>query len=99
MELVELSPFSVFCAILGVTETDGYARQEHAAVARRFQMSDQDLSDYLDEHGLTTGDLCDGSFDLEGARLDIKVAPEGISRVELARTLYEEFRAEQDGVG
>ncbi len=91
-ELLELSPFSVFCATLGITETDGYARQEHAAVARRFDLSDGELHDYLETNGLSKRDLNQGEFDLESARLDMKVAPEGISRLELARTLFEEFR-------
>ena len=91
-ELLELSPFSVFCAILGITETDGYARQEHAAVARRFDMSDGELHDYLEANGLSKRDLNQGEFDLESARLDMKVAPKGISRLELARTLFEELR-------
>ncbi|MEE9279049.1 MAG: hypothetical protein V3V67_02630 [Myxococcota bacterium] len=91
-ELLELSPFSVFCAILGITATDGYARQEHTAVARRFAMSDEELHEYLAASGLLEPDLSDGEFDLESARLDMKVAPEGISRIELARTLFDELR-------
>ncbi len=91
-ELLELSPFSVFCAILGITATDGYARQERTAVARRFGMSDEELRGYLDANGLSKPDLSDGEFDLESARLDMKVAPEGISRIELARTLFEELQ-------
>lgn len=91
-ELLELTPFSVFCAILGITETDGYARQEHTAVAKRFGMSDSELREYRAAKGLSESDLKSGEFDLASARLDMKVAPQGISRMELARTLFEELR-------
>jgi hypothetical protein len=91
-ELCELSPFSVFCALyLGITETDGYADQPRRQVAERFGLSDEDLEAYLGEHRLCADDLESADFDLEGARIDIKVAPEGISRTELARTLFEEL--------
>ncbi len=98
-ELLELSPFSVFCALLGITETEGYARQEHAAVARRFDLSDEDLRDYLDANGLSKSDLRRADFDLESARLDMKVAPVGISRIELARTLFQELAECEGGAG
>ena len=90
-ELLELSPFSVFCALLGITQREGYARQERAAVARRFDMSDDELRQYLEANGLSTSDFRNADFDLESARLDMKVAPKGISRIELARTLYQEL--------
>ena len=98
-ELLELSPFSVFCALLGITETEGYARQEHAAVAKRFDLSDEDLRDYLDANGLSKSDLRRADFDLESARLDMKVAPLGISRIELARTLFQELAGCEGGAG
>ncbi len=92
-ELCELAPFSVFCALyLGITEEDGYARPDPRAVARRFDLSDAELQGYLEEHGLTAEDLDEADFDLESARLDIQVAPEGISRVELARSIFAEAR-------
>ena len=34
--------------------------------------------------------------DLESARLDIRVAPTGVSRVELARTMWRELRCETE---
>ncbi len=86
----------MFCALLGITQTEGYARQEHAAVARRFDLSDEDLRGYLEANGLSKSDLRRADFDLESARLDMKVAPAGISRIELARTLFQEL-AECEG--
>ncbi|MFQ5515317.1 MAG: hypothetical protein ACE5FG_12900 [Myxococcota bacterium] len=93
-ELCELSPFSVFCALhLGITDTDGYADPSRSAVCRRFGLDPDQLEAYLVEHGLRPEDLHRAGFDQESARYDIEVAPEGISRVELARTLFEELRA------
>ena len=41
---------------------------------------------------MAADDIVHSGFDLPGAQVDIMVAPEGISRRELARPLYEEFR-------
>ncbi len=91
-ELREMSPFSVFCALhLGITDTDGYSRQDLTAVARRFSSSPEDLQDYLRANRLRQEDLRAAKFDLASAQLDIQVAPEGISRTELARTLFMEL--------
>jgi hypothetical protein len=92
-ELCELTPFSIFCALhLGITEQNGYSPQGHEAVARRFSLSREELQAFLEEHALDPGSLQRAGFDAESARLDIQVAPQGISRVELARTLFEEIR-------
>jgi hypothetical protein len=91
-ELCTLSPFSVFCALhLGITEDDGYARQERACVARRFGLSPEQLDEYLAEHRLRDQDLRAIGFELASARLDMQVAPTGISRMELARGWFEEL--------
>jgi len=93
-ELSELGPFSVFCALyLGITEDDGYREPRLGPVAARFGLSDGELTSWLEAHGLDESAVRGSGFDLEGACLDIEVAPEGISRVELARTLYREFEA------
>jgi hypothetical protein len=93
---MELTPFSVFCALhLGITETDGYAPQDAATVARRFGLDTERLQAYLEEHRIRREDLESADFNSSAALLDIQVAPEGISRTELARTLFEEIRAAQ----
>jgi hypothetical protein len=93
-ELVELSPFSVFCALwLGITATDDFALAGLEAVAARFGLAREALDAYLREHELRAEDLRRARFDLESARLDIRVAPAGISRLELARTYWQELRA------
>lgn len=92
-ELSELTPFSIFCALyLGITERNGYAPQNREAVARRFSLSRDEFHAFLEEHALDPGSLSRAGFDAESARLDIRVAPAGISRVELARTIFDELR-------
>ena len=93
-ELCELSPFSVFCALyLGITQNDSYAPAGADTVRRRFGLSDTEFKDYLETQGLTGEDLRRSGLDLESARFDIEVAPPGVSRTELARTLFSEFCA------
>lgn len=92
-ELCELSPFSVFCALhLGITERNGFVPPQRTEVARRFGLEPAELDAYLEAQQLRADDLERVDFDLESARLDIRVAPEGISRAELARTMFEELR-------
>ena len=96
-ELVELSPFSVFCTLyLGITQTQGYAEMDLGRVARQFNLRPDELGDYLQAHLIAGEHLRKADFDGEAARFDIKVAPEGISRLELGRTLFEEFRHDRD---
>ena len=95
-ELCTLSPFSAFCAAhLGITATDGFARPSLAAAAERFGMSRDELAAYLEEERLCSGALRAAGFDLPGAVLDMRVAPDGISRTELARTHFEDLRRVQ----
>jgi hypothetical protein len=93
-ELCELSPLSAFCGVyLGIAEDDGYRPTALPTVAKRFGISEEELLEYLDEHDLGADCLHESEFDLESAQLDIKVAPEGVSRMELARTLLQEYEA------
>ncbi len=92
-ELTQVSPFSVFCSLyLWITERDGFRQQNVRQLAERFEMSDDDFAAYLETEGLSADAVSSRDFDLSSARLDIEVAPEGVSRIELARTLYEEFQ-------
>ena len=93
-ELCELSPLSAFCAVyLGITEEDGHRPAGLPAVAKRFDVAEDELLAYLEEHDLSHDCVHESDFDLESARLDIQVAPDGVSRLELARTLFEEYSA------
>jgi hypothetical protein len=85
--------FMLFCAYhLGITPSDGYHKPHLEEVARRFSMSPKEIKNLLQEFELTEESIRGTSFDLTGAQLDIRVAPEGISRVEIARELFEEYQ-------
>jgi hypothetical protein len=86
----------MFCALhLGITADEGWAEPDPERVAQRFELTREELDLYLREHRLTPEELDAAEFDLESARLDMKVAPEGISRLELARTLFDEVKSQQ----
>lgn len=89
--------FSLFCSYhLGVTPEDGYQKPSLGETARRFGVNPDELKGLLTQHGLDPESVARSKFDLEGARLDIRVAPEGISRLEIAR---EHFAAYQECLG
>jgi len=84
--------FALFCAYhLGITPDDSYAKPQVDEIARRYGLTVDALRNLLREHGLDEEAVRRARFDIEGARLDIRVAPEGISRTEIARELYETF--------
>ncbi len=88
-----IDPFELFCAYhLGITATGAYRIQNIHEVARRFGTNAAALRQTLAAYGMDAEDLVHGGFDLASAQIDIMVAPEGISRRELARPLYEEFK-------
>jgi hypothetical protein len=89
----EIDPFELFCAYhLGITATNGYHIQNIHEVARRFGTNAASLRQTLAAYGMDAADLVHSGFDLASAQIDIMVAPEGISRRELARPLYDEFK-------
>ncbi|MCC6847895.1 MAG: hypothetical protein IT294_05290 [Deltaproteobacteria bacterium] len=88
-----IDPFELFCAYhLAITPEGGYRIQNIHEVARRFGTNAAELRQILAAFGLAADDIVHSGFDLPSAQVDIMVAPEGISRRELARPLYEEFR-------
>ena len=88
-----IEPFDLFCAYhLGITPEGGYRIQNIHEVARRFGTNAGALRQVLTDLGMSADDIVHSGFDLPSAQVDIMVAPEGISRRELARPLYEEFR-------
>jgi hypothetical protein len=87
-------PFALFCAYhLGITENDGYRFQNVHQVAKRFGTNAGVIKQLLMDFDMAPETIVHSSFDMAGAQVDIMVAPEGISRTELARQLFEEFRA------
>ena len=84
--------FSLFCAYhLGITPEDGYQKPHVDEIARRYGLTVDGLRSLLAEHKIDEASIRGCRFDLEGAQLDIRVAPEGISRIEMARGLYEDL--------
>ena len=77
--------FALFCAYhLGITPSDGYQNPQLEEIARRFSMSPKEIRQLLGEFQLDDESIRGSDFDLEGAKLDIRLAPEGISRTEVA---------------
>ena len=90
----KIDAFDLFCAYhLGITPDGGYRIQNIHEVARRFNTNAAELRQILADLGMAADDIVHSGFDLAGAQVDIMVAPEGISRRELARPLYDEFRS------
>jgi len=91
--------FGLFCACyLGVTPDDGYQKPSLEEAARRYKIKPDEVKTLLAEYRLDreTVDQCD--YDLEGAKLDVKLAPEGISRIEIAREQYTMYLEALDSV-
>lgn len=86
--------FELFCAYhLGITPDDRYAFQNIHEVARRFKTNAGMIRQLLEEYEMDPDKIVNSTFDMAAAQVDIMVAPEGISKRELARSLYEEFLA------
>jgi len=85
--------FQLFCAYhMGITPDDNYQEPRFEQVARRFGMKPDELREELKKHSLDDQSMQKSSFDLKGARMDMRLAPIGISRTESARELFEEFQ-------
>lgn len=89
-----LDPVVLFAAYhLGVTEQDTYRPQNIHDLARRFNLHASRVTEALVAYDLDAETVMSTDFDMGMAQIDIKVAPEGISKMELARQLYDEFRS------
>jgi len=86
--------FALFCAYhLGITEDGGYRFQNIHHVAKRFGTNAAVIKQLLADFEMDSDTVIHSAFDLAGAQVDIMLAPEGIDRFEIARALYEQFRA------
>ena len=93
-----LDAFALFCALhLGITHDDRYQKPNLDEIARRFGTNAEGIRRQLAEFRIDEATIRQSQFDLEGAQLDIRLAPEGISRVEIARDLFQDFIASRDG--
>ena len=87
-----ITPFDLFCAYhLGITAEDGYRFQNLHDVAKRFGCSSGVIKQVLADLGMDPDALVHSSWDMASAQVDIMAAPEGVSRRELAKQLFEDF--------
>jgi hypothetical protein len=88
-----ISPFDLFCAYhLGITADGGYRFQNVHDVAKRFGCSSGVIKQVLGELGMDSDSIVQSKFDMASAQVDVMAAPEGVSRTEMARAMYEEYR-------
>lgn len=89
---LELTAFELFCACyLGITENNNYRKQSLGEVAQRFRISQEELRGALQGYGLDKESVRKSDFDMSLAELDMKVAPSGLDKKELARPLFDDF--------
>jgi len=87
-----LDAFSLFCAYhLGIGPNKEYKPSNINEVARRFGQDQGVVKQALKECNMDSASLLNKDFDMALAQLDIQVAPEGIDKMELAKSIYEEF--------
>jgi hypothetical protein len=92
-ERLGIDPFDLFCAYhLGITEDGGYRFQNVHQVARRFGTNAGVIRQLLAEFRMDPDVIVHSDFDMADAQVDVMMAPEGVSRLELAREIYERFR-------
>ncbi|MFZ5861857.1 MAG: hypothetical protein ACOYXR_03295 [Nitrospirota bacterium] len=89
-----IDPFQLFCSYyLGIAADKRYAPANIHEVGRRFGVDAGVIRQVLKEHGMDPESVMNTEFDLAMAQIDIQVAPEGVDRLELAKGIYQEFRA------
>ena len=89
---LDLTPFELFCAYhLGITADNGYRRPSARDVARRFDVSVDEMHEAMRDFGIDTKSLGARGFDLSLARLDVRVVPDGVDRREIARVHFNEL--------
>lgn len=87
-----IDPFELFCAYhLGITPQNQYRPSNINEVANRFKIDVGTTRQILKEYEMDSASLLDRDFDMALAQLDIQVAPEGINRTELGRSIFEDF--------
>jgi hypothetical protein len=87
-----IDPFELFCAYhLGISPQNQYRPSNINDVANRFKVDVGTTRQILKEYGMDSASLLDRDFDMALAQLDIQVAPEGINRTELGRSIFEDF--------
>ena len=88
-----VGPFELFCAYhLGITDDGGYRFQNVHDVAKRFGCPSGVIKQLLGELDMDSDSIVQSRFDMASAQVDVMVAPAGVSRTEMARAMYDEFR-------
>ncbi|MEC9439542.1 MAG: hypothetical protein VYE40_00420 [Myxococcota bacterium] len=88
----ELTAFELFCAYhLGITEDNGYRKPRARDIAKRFDISINEMHDAMQRLQIDKNSFERYNFDLSLAQLDIRVAPEGVDRREIAKVHYNEL--------
>jgi hypothetical protein len=88
-----ITPFKLFCAYhLGITEDGGYRFQNLHDVARRFGCASGVIKQLLADFHMDADSIVHSSYDMASAQVDVMIAPDGVSREELARAMFEEFQ-------
>lgn len=87
-----INPFELFCAYhLGIEPGNTYKPANINQVGQRFGVDPATIRQATKKYKFDPESMMDRDFDLALAQLDIQVAPEGVSKTELAKGIYEEF--------
>lgn len=89
-----IDAFGLFCAYhLSITEDGGYRFQNIHQVARRFGTNAGVIRQLLTDFRMDPDVMVHSDFEMADAQVDVMMAPEGVSRIEMAREIYARFRS------
>jgi hypothetical protein len=89
-----IDAFELFCAYhLGIAEDGSYRFQNVHQVAKRFASNAGMIKQVLTDLGMDSDAIVHSTFDMASAQVDIMLAPEGVSRTEIAKVLFAEFKS------
>lgn len=88
----ELAPFDLFCMYhVGISDDNKYRKPSARDCAQRLSVSLDEMHDALRDFGLDNNAFEAYEFDVSLARLDVRVAPQGIDKREIARVHFDEL--------
>lgn len=88
----ELAPFDLFCMYhVGISDDNKYRKPSARDCAQRLGVSMDEMHDALRDFGLDNNAFDAYEFDISLARLDVRVAPQGIDKREIARVHFDEL--------
>lgn len=89
---LDLNAFNLFCSYyLGILPDNRYKKPNANRTAQHFHKSPDDIEMALRSCGMDKHTLRDVDYDFSLAQLDVRVAPDGLDKRELARPLFDEF--------